>query len=519
MTPDAAQDLSKSVRRAGDLNLDSGVKRSAVKGTRIGLIRAPKPTVAAKRLFASFLRHVALSDVVTVFGSVFVAQSLRFFELGETGLPLSLAGSNVSYTAFSATLSLSWLLMLRLHGAYSPRLVRHGADEYKVIVAASFRLFALVAIASYIAKVQVARGYVAFALPIGVAALLLSRWMWRKRLAHHRSNGRMSGSVVVVGDRDSLETMIRSFRAVPSAGLRVVAACCSDGRGPTVAGVPVLGAETEGAAVAQRLGVDTVACSASARLGSSGLRRLGWSLEGLNIDLIVAPGLIDVAGPRVRARPVAGLPVLYVEAPVFAGPKLAAKTFMDRAVALVLLVVLSPLFLALASLIVLQDRGPVFFLQDRIGRGGRQFHMFKFRTMVVGAERMLPDLLAEKEQDVVAFAKVKQDPRITRIGHFLRRYSLDELPQLLNVLAGDMSLVGPRPQVQFEVDTYNADVRRRLLVKPGMTGLWQINGRNDLPWDESVRFDLYYVENWSLAGDLLILWRTWHAIFSGRGAY
>jgi exopolysaccharide biosynthesis polyprenyl glycosylphosphotransferase len=308
------------------------------------------------------------------------------------------------------------------------------------------------------------------------------------------------------------------LNSVPEAGYRVVAACCSDAHDGCIGQVPVLGVESEAAEVAQRIGANAVACTSSAGFDSGGLRRLGWALEGRDVDLVVVPGLTDVAGPRVLTRPVAGLSLLHVEAPVFAGPQLAIKTAIDRIAAAALLIVLSPLFAVVSVLIRRDHKGPVFFRQERIGKDGTSFPMLKFRTMLVGAEAMLPSLQARSEGQGPLF-KLRDDPRITRIGAKLRRYSLDELPQLVNVLRGQMSLVGPRPPLPCEVETYGHDVRRRLLVKPGMTGLWQINGRSDLSWDESVRFDLYYVENWSVMSDLIILWRTGRAVLRSSGAY
>src|SRR5665811_2187605 len=260
--------------------------------------------------------------------------------------------------------------------------------------------------------------------------------------------------------------------------------CCSDAHDGCIGQVPVLGDESEAAEVAQRIGANAVACTSSAGFDSGGLRRLGWALEGRDVDLVVVPGLTDVAGPRVLTRPVAGLSLLHVEAPAFAGPQLAVKTAIDRIAAAALLIVLSPLFAVVSVLIRRDHKGPVFFRQERIGKDGTSFPMLKFRTMLVGAEAMLPSLQDRSEGQGPLF-KLRDDPRITRIGATLRRFSLDELPQLINVLRGQMSLVGPRPPLPCEVETYAHDVRRRLLVKPGMTGLWQINGRSDLSWDES----------------------------------
>jgi exopolysaccharide biosynthesis polyprenyl glycosylphosphotransferase len=367
-------------------------------------------------------------------------------------------------------------------------------------------------------RLDVARGYVAMAMPAGMIGLLVARWLWRNWLTLYRAQGLMSGSVLVVGDREHLVNLIRALGSVPAAGYRVVAACCGDADQHYIGKVPVVGDESEAAEITGRLGINTVACTSSRRLGSGGLRRLGWALEGQDVDLVVAPGLTDVAGPRVLTRPVAGLSLLHVEAPVFAGPQLAVKTAIDRIAAAVLLTLLSPLFAVVAVLIRRDHGGSVFFRQERIGRGGTSFPMLKFRTMLVGADAMLPSLLDRSEGHGPLF-KLRDDPRITHIGEKLRRYSLDELPQLVNVLRGQMSLVGPRPPLPNEVETYGHDVRRRLLVKPGMTGLWQINGRSDLSWDESVRFDLYYVENWSVMSDLMILWRTGRAVLRASGAY
>ncbi len=253
------------------------------------------------------------------------------------------------------------------------------------------------------------------------------------------------------------------------------------------------------------------------------LRKLAWDLEKTGTDLCVAPALLDVAGPRTTIRPTAGLPLLHMDHPEFSGARLVVKGIFDRAFALLALVLLAPVFALLALAIKLDDGGPALFRQTRVGRDGRRFSVVKFRTMVPDAEALKATLALQIQptgiqQDGVLF-KIKDDPRLTRVGRRLRRWSLDELPQLLNVLAGDMSLVGPRPALPEEVARYGDLVRRRLVVKPGMTGLWQVNGRSDLSWDESVRLDLRYVENWSLVLDLQILWKTCAAVARGSGAY
>jgi exopolysaccharide biosynthesis polyprenyl glycosylphosphotransferase len=234
--------------------------------------------------------------------------------------------------------------------------------------------------------------------------------------------------------------------------------------------------------------------------------------------LCVAPALLDVAGPRTTIRPTAGLPLLHLDHPELGGTKRLIKSGFDRSAAALALAVLLPVLAALALIIRLSDRGPALFKQMRVGKDGRQFLVYKFRTMVVDAERQQAQLLALNDGDGVLF-KMRNDPRITPLGRWLRRRSLDELPQLINVLKGDMSLVGPRPALPDEAGAYADHVRRRLAVKPGITGLWQVNGRSDLSWDEAVRLDVSYVENWSFVLDLQILWKTWSAVARGHGAY
>lgn len=483
-------------------------------------LQPQQDTQQHRSALTGLIRRIALVDLSVITWAVLGAQLLRFGP-HPSNVVVSVGGPahlKFRYTLYSLALIGVWMLMLRVHGAYEHRVLGHGPEEYKAVATASLRLFGVVAVFSYVLKLDVARGYVAMALPAGMIGLLVSRRLWRKWLKLHRAQGLMSGAVLVVGDRAHLTSLIRALDSVPEAGYRVVAACCGDAAQTHIGRIPVLGDELEAAEIARRIGAATVACTSSSRFDSGELRHLGWALENQGVDLVVVPKLTDVAGPRVVTRPVAGLSLLHVEAPVFKGPQLALKTAIDRAAAAFLLIALSPLF-AVVALLIRRDRGgPVFFRQERIGKDGTSFPMLKFRTMVVGAEAMLPGLQERSEGQGPLF-KLREDPRITPVGAKLRKYSLDELPQIMNVLRGQMSLVGPRPPLASEVETYADDVHRRLLVKPGMTGLWQINGRSDLSWDESVRFDLYYVENWSVMSDLIILWRTGRAVLRSSGAY
>lgn len=465
--------------------------------------------------------RLMLTDLAIISAVVLLSEVIRF---GSASLVSVDDRAGIFHLFELVLIVLVWFGSLWVFGAYDPRMLGHGPEEYRSAVKATFVLFAFIAIVSYSLKLEVARGYVLIAMPAGIIGLLVGRYLWRQWLVRRRSQGLCSSQTVIVGTSERIEVLIQSLRSNPSAGYRVVGVCPTDSFGTeSIAGVPVLGNASQAVRLARREGVDVVLV-ASVPNNDGGLRNLAWQLEGTEMDLIVVPGLVDVAGPRVRTRPLGGHALLLVEQPVFSGMKLVLKTAFDRIGAAAVIVAISPLLLLIAFMVKRQDGGPVFFRQKRVGLNGEHFAMTKFRSMVVNAEQQRSDVegldSAESvNQNSGPLFKVRNDPRITPIGHFLRKYSLDELPQLFDVLRGDMSLVGPRPPLPSEVAQYDDDARRRLLVKPGMTGLWQINGRSDLSWEEAVRFDLYYVENWSIMSDLVILARTGRAVLAGRGAY
>ena len=327
--------------------------------------------------------------------------------------------------------------------------------------------------------------------------------------------------VVLVGHEDALLDLVHQLVRERSAGLHLVGACVPGGRAPRLEalGVPVLGSLHDASAVVRREAVDTVAVTAGPELGGPALRRLAWDLEGTGIDLVVSPGLIEVAGPRLHIRPLCGLPLLHVEEPELSGFRHLVKAALDRFGSLLALVLLAPVLVVVALVVRGSTPGPVLFSQLRVGKDGREFRIWKFRTMHVDAEQRRADVASDNVHGTEVLFKIPHDPRVTPVGRWLRRFSVDELPQLVNVLLGQMSLVGPRPPLPSEVARYGDGVHRRLLVKPGLTGLWQIRGRSDLSWDESIRLDLRYVENWSLSLDLMIIWKTFAAVLGGRGAY
>ncbi|MEO3860417.1 sugar transferase [Acrocarpospora sp. B8E8] len=446
-----------------------------------------------------------MSDITCAFLAGAAAVVLRFGEVTPYVEP---------YVLLSGTLPLLWVIVMALNRVYEPRLIGVGSEEFRRIAQSGIAIIAAVAIAAYVTKTDLARGYVVLALPLMTILTLLGRYGLRRGLHRRRSRGQCMRRVVAVGHPEAVADLVRLFRRERYHGMDIVAACLPE-EGPDV-GVPVLGDFSDVPLVVNRINADTVAVLACPEFDGIALRRLAWRLERSRTDLVVAPALMEVAGPRTTIRPVAGLPLLHVEHPELAGVRRLIKNGFDRLVAGVVLILLSPLLLALAIAVRATSSGPALFRQTRVGRDGQEFTILKFRTMAQDAEHRKIQLVSDA--DGVLF-KIRRDPRITPLGARLRRYSLDELPQLINVVNGHMSLVGPRPPLPEEVARYGDDVRRRLLVRPGMTGLWQVNGRSDLSWEESVRLDLRYVENWSLMLDLQILWKTWSAVARGAGAY
>lgn len=450
------------------------------------------------------------------------AQLSRF---GIDGNP-SLAGMvSTSYWYVTGLLSVVWWLALQVWGSRDPKVLGTGTDEYKRVASASLYFFGSIAVVSYALEIPTARGYIGVALPLGIFLLLLARWLCRGHLVQQRKNDRFTRRLMLIGSPAAVEHLHQSLVSEPGAGYLPVAAILPGYRLSSPSGrelaLPIASVGTELSQVLDAIethNVDAIAISAGSALKPRVIRQLGWELQERKISMIMAPALTDIAGPRIHTQPIAGLPLIHVSTPELEGWQAFTKRVFDCVGAALALLVLSPIFLIVAWLIKKDSPGQVFFHQERIGRNGVPFKMHKFRSMVVDAEARLTDLQQASEGNGVLF-KMKADPRITKIGAFIRRYSIDELPQLWNVVCGEMSMVGPRPPLKSEVDTYEEYVLRRLKVKPGLTGLWQVSGRSDLSWDDSVRLDLYYVENWSLMQDLIILFRTAKAVFGKDGAY
>ncbi|MDT5091138.1 MAG: hypothetical protein QOH60_501 [Mycobacterium sp.] len=497
----------------------------AVRGsTSARQTRVNAPTAAAgqtlrARWERTYARWLLITDTLVICGAVTVAQYVRFAgNLTEETTP--------AVTGFSVLFAVLWLAMMAIFRTRSPRAIGVGVEEYRQIISAAFWTFGAVAIATLVFKLVVARGYFAIAFPVGLIFLLLSRYLWRLYITRQRVRGKFQTAVLAVGDKRAVSTLAAELMRNGDYGYNVVAVGIpgyGDCRGETltVAGheIPILGDEVCALEAIEQSGADTVAVTGTEYFGAQGLRQLTWQLEALNVDLVVTPGVMDVAGARLTLRPIAGFPLVHVERPQYHGAKRFQKRLFDFCFALAALIGTSPLMLLVAIAIKLNSRGPVFYTAERIGLDGKPFTMLKFRSMVADADKQLPDLRELNDVAGGVLFKIRHDPRVTWVGRIIRRFSIDELPQFFNVLKQDMSVVGPRPPLRQEVKSYDVEVMRRLLVKPGVTGLWQISGRSDLSWEDSVRLDLSYIENWSMFGDLLIIVKTLKAVLGSEGAY
>lgn len=414
----------------------------------------------------------------------------------------------------------TWLVVLAAFRTREATITGSGATEYKRVAHATGLAFGVLAIVFIVLGWPGLRSQLMVALPVGLFALLVERWVWRRWLLHKRRYGLYSSRAIVVGSHDDVEYVLRTLDDNGQLGYCVVGITLDDADALTVdaKSYPVVGTPNTVAQVAGELGADTIIVASRPHGEPDYVKRLSWQLEGTAADLLLCSRLTDVAGPRISLRQVDGLPLIRVRIPTFEGGQHVLKRALDVAVASMALALFAPLGLLIALLITLDSAGPVFYSQLRVGRDGREFRIRKFRSMRTGADDELDALIASNEGSGPLF-KLKVDPRVTRVGRMLRRYSLDEVPQFWNVLVGDMSVVGPRPPLPTEVTSYDGTVFRRLYIKPGITGLWQVSGRSDLSWHESVRLDLRYVENWSLISDLMIMWRTARVMVQPKGAY
>jgi exopolysaccharide biosynthesis polyprenyl glycosylphosphotransferase len=460
-------------------------------------------------MLLSYRRFVVLFDAAVAGLAVALAVVVRFD-----------ASPQDFYLTIPVIVPFAWVALLAMNRAYESRFIGAGTEEFERVLRSGLSLFTVIAVLSFSLDGNVSRSIVLVSIPSTVLGSLVSRKIARRQLHRARARGKGLQRTLVVGRGEAVHHLVQLLRTTPDEGLEPVGVCLPDGtrHRKELDGVPVTG-DLEGVLSgvdATRAQVVAVVCDPD--LAGHLLRKLSWALEERGVELLVSPGIVEVAGPRLSIRPVAGLSLLHLERPAAHGGSMLLKSAFDRAAAAAALVLLAPFMIAIAIAVRMTSRGPALFTQTRVGVDGCEFSMYKFRSMVCDAEDRLIDLRDRDDGNGVLF-KMRCDPRVTPLGAWLRRFSIDELPQLFNVLRGDMSLVGPRPPLPEEVARYEPDAARRLRVRPGITGLWQVSGRSDLTWEQSLRLDLRYVDNWSMALDLSILWKTVQAVFRGSGAY
>ena len=462
---------------------------------------------AASAWRKQFTRRLAASDTLVLTATISMVYLVR---------PMPL-GLDLAMTGMSALVLILALMLMRTR---STEVIGIGVREYKRVVDATVLSAGVIAMAIMVFEAYGSRQGLLIFYPTALLLLLSSRWTWRRWLLTKAVQGYALSQVLVVGRAEDIAYVVRQLQKNAAAAYKVVGLLKDQGSNeqlPNI-GVPVRQGLDQLERSVEDCGADAVIVAGPLTGGNAALKDMSWRLERTSTNVVVVSSLTNVAGPRISTRPVEGLPLMHVEMPSFVGGHHVVKRVMDVVLAGTALLFLAPVFGLLALLVKRDSEGPAFFSQERVGLNGKTFRMYKFRSMVVNAESELERLKSLNEGNGLLF-KMREDPRVTKVGHWMRKYSLDELPQIYNVLRGDMSLVGPRPPLPSEVEKYRGHTGGRLFIKPGLTGLWQINGRSNLDWEESVRLDLYYVENWSVTGDFMIMWRTVKVMIKPDGAY
>lgn len=476
--------------------------------------RVPVKMVTARRSSREWPRRygswLVFSDVLVVVATLVLYRVTSIAPQGEDLTTLS-GTVVIRYWGALAITGLVWLGALSLFETRERHVVGNGPLEYRRVANASIGVIAFLVAIAFFFQLDVRRTLFLAALPLGTVALIFSRWLWRQWLRTQQRRAKYVYRAVVMGEPEKAGHVIESITRTQGTGFAVVGAVTNAGV-DHIHRVPVIGRFADAARALDTVDADTLIIAGADEVGPKLLRKIGWQVADRDANLVVAPALTDVAGPRIHATPAAGLPFIHVEFPRLEGVRRFGKRAFDIVGSLLLIILASPFMIATMIAIRVDSPGPIFYRQTRIGRSGREFGMIKFRSMIANADDQLASLLDVQGTSDQPLFKVTDDPRITQVGHFIRKHSIDELPQLFNVLLGHMSLVGPRPQVAGEVALYDDAAHRRLLVKPGMSGLWQVSGRSALSWDDALRLDLYYVENWSFVQDIQILFRTFRAV-------
>ncbi len=428
--------------------------------------------------------------------------------------PVGIPGGIVTSVTADIAITVGWLTTLQLADSYEYRFLGSGVTEYKRVLTSSLQFFGLLLAGAYLLRVESSRAYILVVLPLGLLLLLVGRQINRSALLRGRRRGQYRSRVLVVGDAGPAFSVAENLVRDEANGYDVVGLAVPEG--PVHRSLNSPYPLTKIDRVVETVdtdNVDVVAIAASEQMHHEDLNRLAWQLEGKAVDLVISPALLNVAGPRIRVRPVGGAPLLYIDEPRLSGPSRLSKRVFDIVGSLTGLLLMAVPMAACALAIKVSSPGPVFFRQWRVGKDGEMFRIFKLRTMVVDAHERQGEFAGLSHANGLLW-KADNDPRITRVGAFLRKTSLDEFPQLINVLRGEMSLVGPRP-LAVDPTSFGDHEHRRHLVRPGITGLWQVEARSEQNWEDAVRLDLTYVDNWSIPLDFAILARTSVAVLRG----
>jgi exopolysaccharide biosynthesis polyprenyl glycosylphosphotransferase len=471
-------------------------------------------------------RRLAVSDAATLATSA--AVGLLAWDLGGPAVAPS-SWIPIKSAVLLCVLAAGWFWALGLFRTRHVSVLGGGSREFARIGSATITAFGVLAVVSIVFGFPVDRGLFLPALIIGSAGLFVGRFGWRKWIGGQRARGACVTTVLALGGTRQIAELASALRLGGISGYRIVGAC-SDDDGPAIRlvstngdpvdsapseSVPVLGMAHQALEIAQRLGVVSVVIADGSGLDAAEVKEISRGLHEVGIGVLHLPAAVDVSTARVDVQSVAGRQFLHIAPPTYAGASGLTKRLMDFIGSSLLILLLSPVLAGIAVAIKLTSPGPVFFRQERIGLRERSFRMIKFRSMSCDAEARLAEIRDAQDMGNTVMFKARNDPRVTKVGRVLRRFSLDELPQLFNVWKSEMSLVGPRPPLPSEVACYGDIHRRRFLVKPGMTGLWQVSGRSELDWSETTRLDQYYVDNWSATSDVAILCRTFKAATKG----
>jgi len=462
-------------------------------------------------------------DLVALFAAATLATYVRFGSL-DALVAIEGIDTDLRFWVLGAIVSVFWTLLLSMDrsesnvaGDTSEQL---GITQVTRVLSVGFVGFIVLTYAFKISDLS--RGWTLLLWTFGIIFVLLGRGVVASYISWQRTRGRYMRRTLLVGSNSEASDLVRILDGAGSSGL-VPVGCLASSQAERLSldfcadTLPMMGVARDICSVIREQGIEVVIIASSA-FDHEVLARMIAELRGVPVEVHISSGLFEVLTSRVLVREVAGVPLITIRGVPLSKGKLAFKRFFDIVVSSLILLIGMPIWIMVMLGIKLTSRGPVFYTQDRVGRNGKRFGMVKFRSMVVDADQRLAELQTENDASGPLF-KMRNDPRVTSVGRWMRKVSMDEFPQLLNVIRGEMSLVGPRPPLPHEVEKYTEHHWRRLEVTPGMTGLWQVSGRSSLTFDEMVRLDLFYIENWSVGLDLTLLARTVPAVLFARGAY